>query len=155
MHRSLLQRIGADWSSQAAYFSQQSEILSELLHGASPQWEKPTAVAAIPYGYLRRALIAPTVFPLGDQLAVIPSFTGDGISIALYSGIAAAQAVLAGESAVQFLDRMLKALRPQFRWAGWLISCSRPPCCTGFRSGSPPPPTSRNLDCAIDADRRL
>ena len=118
MHRSLLQRIGADWSSQAAYFSQQSEILSELLHGASPQWEKPTAVAAIPYGYLRRALIAPTVFPLGDQLAVIPSFTGDGISIALYSGIAAAQAVLAGESAVQFLDRMLKALRPQFRWAG-------------------------------------
>lgn len=118
MHRSLLQHIGADWSSQAAYFSQQSEILSELLHGASPQWEKPTAVAAIPYGYLRRALIAPTVFPLGDQLAVIPSFTGDGISIALYSGIAAAQAVLAGESAAQFLDRMLKTLRPQFRWAG-------------------------------------
>jgi flavin-dependent dehydrogenase len=120
MHRSVLQRIGADWPSQAAYFSQQSGILGGLLQGAVPQWEKPTAVAGIPYGYLRRTAIAPGVFPLGDQLAVIPSFTGDGMSIALYSGIAAAQAVLRGESGVQFQELMLSRLSPQLRWSGFV-----------------------------------
>jgi flavin-dependent dehydrogenase len=117
MHRSLLQRIGPSWASQAEYLFEQSEILAGFLHGASPQWDKPTAVAGIPYGYLRRAPIAPTIFPLGDQLAVIPSFTGDGMSIALYSGIAAAQTVLAGEGAAQFQGRIIERLRPQFRWA--------------------------------------
>jgi flavin-dependent dehydrogenase len=117
IHRALLQRIGAGWSAQAAYFSRQSEILGSLLCRAQPEWEKPVAVASIPYGYIRRAVIAPTIFPLGDQLAVIPSFTGDGMAIALYSGIAAAQAVLAGESAKQFQKRVIDRLRPQFRWA--------------------------------------
>ncbi len=118
LRRPVLRRIGSSWPSQAKYFSEQSGVLADLLHGAVPQWEKPTAVAGIPYGYLRRATIAPTVFPLGDQLAVIPSFTGDGMAIALYSGIAAAQSVLAGEDAAQFQARMIEKLRPQFRWAG-------------------------------------
>ena len=99
MHSALLQRIGADWQAQAAYFARQSPILAALLDGAKPRWNKPVAIAAIPYGYLRREPISPAIFPVGDQLAVIPSFTGDGMSIALFSGIAAAQAVLAGESA--------------------------------------------------------
>ena len=117
MHRSLLQRIGAGWPSQAAYVSQASEILGDLLQGAKPEWEKPVAVAGIPYGYLRRDVIAPGLFPVGDQLAVIPSFTGDGMAIALFSGIAAAHAALAGESAAEFQSRMMDRLRPQFRWA--------------------------------------
>jgi menaquinone-9 beta-reductase len=118
LHRALLQRIGTSWPEQAKYFAQQSEILAALLHEAKPQWDKPVAVAEIPYGYLRRSPIASNMFPLGDQLAVIPSFTGDGMSIALYSGIAAAQAVLAGESAAQFQAQIVGRLRPQFRWAG-------------------------------------
>lgn len=117
LHRSLLQRIGPGWGAQAGYLAEQSGVLADLLQGASPQWDKPTAVASIPYGYLRRDSIAPNLFPLGDQLAVIPSFTGDGMSIALYSGIAAAQAVLSEESAVQFQRRMVNRLQPQFRWA--------------------------------------
>ena len=48
---------------------------------------------------------------------MIPSFTGDGMSIALLSGIAAAQAVLAGDSAEHFQRRMIARLAPQFRWA--------------------------------------
>jgi flavin-dependent dehydrogenase len=118
LHRALLQRIGTSWPEQAKYFVQQSEILAALLHEAKPQWDKPVAVAGIPYGYLRRSPIATNVFPLGDQVAVIPSFTGDGMSIALYSGIAAAQAVLAGRSATQFQAQIVGRLRPQFRWAG-------------------------------------
>jgi flavin-dependent dehydrogenase len=117
MHSALLQRIGADWQAQAAYFARQSPILAALLDGAKPRWNKPVAIAAIPYGYLRREPISPAIFPVGDQLAVIPSFTGDGMSIALFSGIAAAQAVLAGESAETFQSRMIARLAPQFRWA--------------------------------------
>jgi flavin-dependent dehydrogenase len=118
MHSALLQRIGADWPAQAAYLAQHSPLIAELLDGAKPRWSKPVAVAAIPYGYLRREVISPTIFPVGDQLAVIPSFTGDGMSIALLSGIAAAQAVLAGDSAEDFQRRMIARLAPQFRWAG-------------------------------------
>jgi flavin-dependent dehydrogenase len=117
MHRAALKRIGAGWSEQAEHFSRQSEILGDLLQGAWPEWDKPVAVATIPYGYLRHQTVAPNIFPLGDQLAVIPSFTGDGMAIALYSGVAAAQAVLAGDGAASFQRRMVDRLRPQFRWA--------------------------------------
>jgi flavin-dependent dehydrogenase len=112
-----LRHVGSSWPSQAAFFSNQSEILGDLLAGSKPEWDKPISVAGIPYGYLRRRPIAPGIFPLGDQLAVIPSFTGDGMAIALYSGIAAAQAILAGDSAVAFQRRMLKRLKRQFRLA--------------------------------------
>ena len=75
------------------------------------------AVAAVPHGYLRTDAIAANILPVGDQLAVIPSFTGDGMAISLYSGIAAAQAVLAGEAAASFQRRLTDRLRPQFRVA--------------------------------------
>ena len=117
LDRALLQRIGTDWQAQLSHFSRQSEILGDLLQSAQPEWGKSVAVAAIPYGYLRRQVIAPGIFPLGDQLAVIPSFTGDGMAIALYSGIAAAQAILAGDDAAHYQQRMLARLRRQFRWA--------------------------------------
>ena len=77
-------------------------------------------MASIPYGYLRAQPIAPNVFPLGDQLAVVPSFTGDGIAIALRSGVAAARALLAGQSAAAHQHRMVEMLRPQLRIAGVL-----------------------------------
>ncbi len=114
MQPALLRQIGPSWPSQTAYFSSQSEILGDLLIGAVPEWDKPISIAGIPYGYLRREPIAPGVFPVGDQLAVIPSFTGDGMAIALYSGIAAAQAILADNSAIVFQQRMLKRLKRQF-----------------------------------------
>jgi menaquinone-9 beta-reductase len=117
LHGALLKRIGADWPSQAAYFAEQSELLGELLRGAEPCWDKPVAVAAVPYGYLRTDAIAANILPVGDQLAVIPSFTGDGMAISLYSGIAAAQAVLADEGAASFQRRLTDRLRPQFRVA--------------------------------------
>lgn len=117
MRPALLRRIGSSWPSQAAYFSSQSEILGDLLIGSKPEWDKPIAIAGIPYGYLRRQPIAASIFPLGDQLAVIPSFTGDGMAIALFSGIAAAQAILAGHSAITFQKRVLKRLKRQFQLA--------------------------------------
>lgn len=117
MREKLLKRIGARWSEQANYFARQSNQLSALLKDAEPVWEKPVAVAGIPYGFLRHRVIAPNVFPIGDQLAVIPSYTGDGNAIALFSGVAAAQTWLAGQEAESFQADMMRRLRPQFRWA--------------------------------------
>ncbi len=117
MRERLLRRIGAGWREQANHFAQQSSQLRALLQDAQPEWEKPVAVASVPYGFLRHRVIAPNVFPIGDQLAVIPSYTGDGNAIALFSGVAAAQTLLAGQDAVAFQADMMRRLRPQFHWA--------------------------------------
>ena len=118
MEASQVKRIGASWAEQADYLSRTSELVGDLLSGAKPLAAKPVAISGMPYGFLRREPIAGSVFPLGDQLAVIPSFTGDGIAIALSSGIAAARAVLEGRSGAHYQREMLGRLKPQFRWAG-------------------------------------
>lgn len=53
------------------------------------------AIASVPYGW-RTTTTARGVFRLGDQAAVIPSLAGEGMGIALASGIAAAERNCAG-----------------------------------------------------------
>ena len=109
-----LKRIGSDWRAQWADFARQSSVLGDLLQGARPATPRPVAVSNLPFGYIRRAPIAAGIFPIGDQIAVIPAFTGDGTSIALASGIRAAHAVLAGESAAVFQNKFAAGLGRQF-----------------------------------------
>jgi len=72
---------------------EQAPLLGERIGGALPaQWE---AVAGVPYGWQARET-APGRYRLGDQAAVIASLAGDGIAIALASGVAAAHARLSG-----------------------------------------------------------
>ncbi|HEX9954227.1 MAG TPA: FAD-dependent monooxygenase [Allosphingosinicella sp.] len=63
--------------------------------GALTPW---SAVAGVPYGW-RAAGTGEGVYRVGDQAAVIASLAGDGVAIALASGIAAGEAMLAGRSA--------------------------------------------------------
>ena len=56
------------------------------------------AIASVPYGW-RATATAPGLYRLGDQAAVIPSLAGEGIGIAIASGIAAASAYADGKSA--------------------------------------------------------
>lgn len=105
------------WDEHVAFLAQRSEFFATLFGGATPLWDKPVAVAAIPYGFLRREVISDTVYPLGDQLVVIPSYTGDGTSIALHTGMAAAHAVLSGQSAGEFQAKAIAKLKPQIAWA--------------------------------------
>lgn len=67
--------------------------LAQLLAGAEPLWSKPLAVSALPYGFV--AAPEPDAgrrFRLGDQAAMIHSFTGDGMALALTSARWAAEA---------------------------------------------------------------
>lgn len=56
------------------------------------------AVANVPYGW-RLAAGTPRLYRLGDQAGVIPSLAGEGMGIALASGVSAAKALLAGTNA--------------------------------------------------------
>ena len=70
-HPAFAQRLGADWANAPI-----------------------ETVGSVPYGWIARSP-APGLFRLGDQAAVIPSLAGEGISIALASGAAAARHWLA------------------------------------------------------------
>lgn len=94
--------------------------LRQRLDGAHPLLDRPLAIAGVPYGYLHRDRGAEpkTLFRLGDQAAVIPSLTGDGVAIAMHSAALAAAASLRGEDAAQFAARLHRALALQMRVAG-------------------------------------
>jgi flavin-dependent dehydrogenase len=70
-------------------------------------WE---AVAGVPYGW-RTSATAPGCYRIGDQAAVIASISGDGIAVALASGVAAAHACLAGETAEAYQTRFAQRAR--------------------------------------------
>src|ERR1700677_3750039 len=54
---------------------------------------------------------------MGEHAAVIPPFTGDGISIALHTARRAVAAYLAAELAPVFQPKLRSALLPQMRLA--------------------------------------
>lgn len=75
--------------------------LAARLAGAEERLERPLTIAGVPYGFRYRADAAdsPSLYRVGDQCAVIPSFSGDGMAIAMHSGRAAAAAIVAGVDA--------------------------------------------------------
>jgi flavin-dependent dehydrogenase len=81
--------------------------LHHRLLGAEPMADRPLAIAPIPYGYLAETPCA--TWCVGDQAAVIPSFTGDGMSIALHSAALATAMYLGGRST----DEYVRTLRAQ------------------------------------------
>ena len=111
-----LARVGHRWENFLAKMQQDCPHLAMRLAGAEPVLAKPIAVTHIPYGYIR-----PTtengLYCIGDQAAVIPSFTGDGISIALHTARCAVAAYLAAEPAPLFQAKLRSALRLQMRLA--------------------------------------
>jgi flavin-dependent dehydrogenase len=113
----LMQATGGNWRSQLALIGVGSRHFSALIEGARYLSEEPAAISAIPFGYTRREVIGDAVYPVGDQLAVIPSLTGDGTSLALASGLRAAGAVLKGQPAGAFQRESLARVKAQFLWA--------------------------------------
>jgi len=102
IQRRELQRLGG-WDALATHMQTHSPLLRQRLYGAHPLLDKPLAISPIPYGYVRETnQTADGLWALGDQAAVIPSFTGDGMSIALHSGCLAASMYLQGKSSTQF-----------------------------------------------------
>lgn len=109
-------RAGLRWDGLIAKMQQDCPHLAMRLAGAEPLLAKPITVTHVPYGFLRRST-EDGLYYIGDQAAVIPSFTGDGISIALHTARRAAAAYLAGEPAPVFQPKLRSAMLPQMRLA--------------------------------------
>ena len=77
--------------SLVAELSTELPRLARRLHDAGyAKWE---SIAGVPYGWRARNT-EPGLFRLGDQSAVVASLAGDGVAIALTSGVEAAAALL-------------------------------------------------------------
>jgi flavin-dependent dehydrogenase len=111
-----LARAGNRWENFLAKMQRDCPHLAMRLAGAEPLLSKPIAITHIPYGYIRRTT-ENGLYCIGDQAAVIPSFTGDGISIALHTARGAVAAYLVGEPAPVFQTKLRSTLRAQMRLA--------------------------------------
>ncbi len=116
VQRRFLPRSGHPWENLLAKMLRECPHLAMRLEGAQPLLAKPIAITHIPYGYIRRTT-DDGLYCIGDQAAVIPSFTGDGISIALHTARCAAAAFLADQPAPQFQANLGSSLRAQMRLA--------------------------------------
>jgi flavin-dependent dehydrogenase len=116
------------------------ELLARLAAGhphfalrLEPGWRETRVdtVGSVPYGWSADAT-EPGVFRLGDQAAVIPSLAGEGIDIALASGIAAAEAWLAGgaDAAPAYQQALHARVRGPLMWAGAAWSLAERPAIT-------------------------
>lgn len=86
------------WPALLAALQRDCGHLARRLGGAEELLERPLTVAGVPYGFRYRPQPddTPALYRVGDQCAVIPSFSGDGMAIAMHSGRAAAAAIVAG-----------------------------------------------------------
>ncbi len=91
-----------------------SALGARLLAGAVPAQARPGAIGGVPYGWM---FAGPEdgVFRIGDQFAVVPSFCGDGVAMALTAGLALADGLATGPAA--FHAALRRRLARPMRWA--------------------------------------
>ena len=123
VERARLAREGGTWDGLLA------GLLAECAHlrgrmAGSEGWPKPLAIARVPYGYVH-PYAEDEMFRLGDQMAVIPSFTGGGMTIALQSAALAARCIIEGGDAPAYSVAIRRAVRPPMRLAGLLYRAGR------------------------------
>ncbi len=103
------------WESLLSGMQERCPHLNQRLDGAVCLMEKPLAISGLPYGHV--AWESGGVWRLGDQAAAIPSFSGDGMSIALHSARRAARGYLKGESAETYQQSLARQLTAQLHRA--------------------------------------
>ncbi|WP_372620879.1 NAD(P)/FAD-dependent oxidoreductase [Falsiroseomonas sp.] len=97
-----------------AHVARGSALAERLLAALRPEAERPMAVAGVPYGFLHRG---GGPFRIGDQAAVIPSFCGDGVAMALGSGLHAAAALVSAVPSVSHHAAWRRQVRGEMRMA--------------------------------------
>ena len=97
------------------------------LADAEPLLAKPLTISNVPYGFVYHGSPGDTLYRLGDQAAVIPSFCGDGMAMALHSGRLAADMVHGGATPAAYHAQLRADVARQVRLATRLqrLSTSR------------------------------
>jgi hypothetical protein len=120
------QTLGATFGAALAHLRQLIPPLDARLRGATPVGTTPASVAGLPYGHVCRASdCAGGLYRVGDQLAVIPPFTGEGIALALRTARLAPEAIMAGVPSRDFVATARRELRWPMRVAASLETMSR------------------------------
>jgi menaquinone-9 beta-reductase len=125
IERTKLKTLKADYDHLASHIAKSNEAMSHYLDGAEPQFSHFVSVPKVPYGFLRSEKPEAGTFCVGDQMAVIPSLTGDGMTIALRTGLAAAAAIVkaretettAAVASTEYQKRTRRVLRTQIETA--------------------------------------
>jgi len=128
VQQALFERVGRSWSALLDHLCGADRHLRQRLDGSTPLLERPLSISGTPYGFIHRdtGTEPDGLFRLGDQTAVIPSFSGDGISIALHTGRLAAEAYLErGNDARRYQRSVRRDLRGQVGLASALYGLSR------------------------------
>ena len=127
--RARFEAAGGAWPGLLAALMAETAHLATRLDGGTEQLDRPLTISNVPYGYIHRPQPSDPqgLYRLGDQFAVIPSFSGDGMSIAMHSGLAAAQAVLSGVDAATYHAARAAEIGPQIRLADRLYRLAQPP----------------------------
>ncbi len=107
----VLRQLGKNWPGFLEHMLRESPHLRKRLTAAEPLLDKPLTIASIPYGFVRQR--SEGIWYLGDQAAVIPSFTGDGMSLALHTGMLASLHYLQGSSADTYQQVVAAQVRRQ------------------------------------------
>ncbi len=115
---------GGAWEHALQDLCAASPVLGERLAGAEMLFDRPLAIAGVPYGFVHCATgdDPPGLFRLGDQFAVVHSFTGDGMAMAVTSGAMTVGAEGGGRS---FHAALARRVRRPVRLSAALHACLR------------------------------
>ncbi len=116
--QAVFRSLGGCWSGLLEHMFRHSRHLERRLCGSRELLDRPLAISSIPYGYCVRAgSHAESPWRLGDQATVIPSFCGDGMSIALHTADRAAQFYLGGKTSSAFHAEIREGFQKKLHWA--------------------------------------
>lgn len=116
--RSVFAKQHHHWDCLIDHLCSTSSYFSTYLADAQPRWRAPLAVSDIPYGYICGE--GERIWRVGDQAAVIPSFSGSGVSIALHTALLAANAIIDGKSPVEYYRQLRRDLLKTVSFATFL-----------------------------------
>ena len=93
IRRAAFAAAGGCWAGVVELLCRTAPHLARRLAGAEELLARPVTIYRVPYGFVHRPSPAdiPGVVRLGDQMGVVPSFSGDGMAIALHTAFAAAR----------------------------------------------------------------
>ena len=118
--RDRYQAFGRSWPRLLSALAAGSPLLADCLAGARLHCAgRPLAIYGIPFGHVAQPQ-GGRIFRLGDQMAVIPSFAGNGIAMALWSGRRAADTFLtSGADSARWHALAARRFGPRVRAAAW------------------------------------
>ena len=111
--------IGRGWPGLRDFLAATVPALAGPLDSTAALWEKPRAVVCPAGSYLHPGSSRSDnpLYPVGDRLAHIPPFTGDGLAIALHSAASAAEHISRNSSPTVYLAEMRCQMAPALRVA--------------------------------------